>query len=85
MTEKRFTVEKNDKWIAILDNGETIGNAYHICGLLNKLYEENKKLKKERDSLIQGIQGAAKMGADGIVKSMEQNFTIDTKYYRRRY
>ena len=51
MAEKRFTVEKNDKWICILDNGETIGNTYHIAGLLNALHEENRKLKSENNML----------------------------------
>ena len=84
---KRFTYDGMD----IEDNVEMI--EYAICTsdgglrvteLLNMLHEENQRLKKEKDSLIQGIQDSAKMSVDGIVKSMDKNFTIDTKYYRRR-
>lgn len=42
MTEKRFEVEKNDKWICIFDNGESIGNVYDVCDMLNHLYEEKQ-------------------------------------------
>ena len=51
MTEKRFTVEKNDKWICILDNKKSIGNTYHICALLNSLNDENEQLKSEINML----------------------------------
>lgn len=47
MTDKRFTLSSFlDFDIAILDDGEEIGSLKSICELLNKLNEENKKLKQ---------------------------------------
>ena len=36
----------------VLDNGETIGNTYHVVGLLNALHEENEQLKEENKILL---------------------------------
>lgn len=44
-TGKQFTVEKNNKYIAILDKGKNIGNTYHVCALLNAQYEEIQQSK----------------------------------------
>ena len=56
MTKKRFEVFKTDIVIGINDNGESIGNVYAVCDLLNELYEKKKKLTKvieEDEKLIQ--------------------------------
>lgn len=56
MTKKRFEVFKTDIAIGINDNGESIGNVYAVCDLLNELYKENQKLTKvieEDEKLIQ--------------------------------
>lgn len=52
MTEKRFEVFKTDMMIGINDNGESIGNIYTICDLLNELNDENKQLKQKIKSII---------------------------------
>ena len=51
MKDKRFTVEKNDKYIAILDEGKSIGNTYHVCALLNKQHETIQSLTKQNKRL----------------------------------
>ena len=51
MTEKRFTIEIDDKNFAhILDNNTDIGQ-YNLCRLLNELNEENQFLKRQVDEL----------------------------------
>lgn len=51
MTTKRFTIEIDDENFAqILDNNIPIGQ-YNLCNVLNRLYEENKKLKEENNKL----------------------------------
>ena len=93
MTEKRFALVTDDnieflmqdKLLLPIYDGKKRLNLKEVYNLLNELNDKNEQLKKEKDALIQGIQDNAKIAADGMVKSMEQNFTIDTKYYRRRY
>lgn len=51
MTAKRFKVEKNEKWICILDRGKSIGNLYDVCECLNTLHEENIQLKERNEFL----------------------------------
>ena len=49
MTEKRFTLAyKKDNWWAVRDGEITLWKE-EVIHLLNELYEENQKLKDERD------------------------------------
>lgn len=85
MTDKRFTmgygkyidnennIEYDEKW-----------ESWKICELLNELYEENQRLKKENNSLIDGIKNTAKQGADlstKIWQSKNTPTTITGRYY----
>jgi hypothetical protein len=87
MTAKRFT--SDGLWIE--DNVRqhsfhvTIeNNVYALTDLLNILAEENEQLRKENQTLIQGIQDTAKQGAETIIKlweSKHQPKTIKRGYY----
>ena len=86
MTDKRFTeIVSTQK---VIDN--LTGNEYHclidneLLELLNELHEENQRLKKENNSLIDGIKNTAKQGADlstKIWQSKNTPATITGRYY----
>lgn len=70
MTEKRFEVFKTNITIGINENGESIGNIYAICDLLNEQHEtitdltENLSVVSNReiskDNLIERLQKESK-------------------------
>lgn len=49
--DKRFEVFKTNIMIGINDNGESIGNVYDTCNLLNKLNNELQQLQKNNKEL----------------------------------
>ena len=79
MTEKRFTVEKNDKWIAILDKGETIGNTYHVCALLNSLSKENEQLQQIMQEVCELLEKEVDLFSD---KATEHDIIAYRELYK---
>ena len=84
MNEKRFTLKPYDGITCdVFDNGIEIANVHRddakgLVECLNALHEENEELKKERDSLIQGIVNTAKDGAKATVKVWESKNKVPT-------
>lgn len=91
MTDKRFIVKNimfdGDCIVDTTDDGYYTTDKQdleNLCELLNELVEENQRLRKENQTLIQGIQDTAKQGAETIIKvweSKNQPKTIKRGYY----
>ena len=82
MTAKRFTVDGDGKyWDRKSNKYVTID---HLFYLVEELEKENEQLRKENQTLIQGIQDTAKQGAETITKvweSKNQPNIIKRGYY----
>ena len=78
LTEKRFTINS----IGVFHDNFSPLHDDEVVELLNQLHEENEKLKKERDSLAQGMVNTAKDSADIITKVWESKHKIPTERIR---
>ena len=87
MTAKRFTFHHDVDGVDYIEdenNGFCLICDELMCSLLNELHEENQRLKKENNSLIDGIKNTAKQGADlstKIWQSKNTPTTITGRYY----
>ena len=87
MSEKRFgETERNCYYTSLIFDNHTqeeLGTN-KVVKLLNALHDENEQLRKENQTLIQGIQDTAKQGAETITKvweSKNQPNIIKRGYY----
>lgn len=73
MTYERFSYVAFD---GFEDNGEYI-TPYQVVEIMNELYEENKKLKKEIQGFIKGIQDSSRMSAEAVVKGYGKEYDYE--------
>lgn len=80
MSEKRFSklsssIDYFDVWDSVEEKGYTVDE---VVDLLNKLYEENKKLKEDK-KILDYIK--KRHNCSNCVKALESNKTMKKYYY----
>jgi hypothetical protein len=76
MTEKRFkmnVIEEELYPMPVYYNNHKELEYNEVCDLLNELHEENERLKKQINELINGIQETSKMSANAITKQWSED------------